>query len=83
MSVARILSPAWKRGMDKDFHDFVKSVLMLGTAIAIAVFLPLAIDDGRWRVFLLLVCGFIIMAAYVEQAACHGRHCRKHGGAKK
>ena len=66
--------------MDEEFHAFVKTTLMLGTAIALAILLPLAVDGRAWRIVLLLTGGVIIAASYIEAAACHGRHCRRHGG---
>lgn len=57
----------------------ITTTLATAFAVAAITITPLAIDDCPARLLLLALMGTVALAAFVDAAMCHARHCRRHG----
>lgn len=57
----------------------ITTTLATAFAVAAIIITPLAIDERPARLLLLALMGTVALAAFADAAACHARHCRRHG----
>lgn len=57
----------------------ITTTLATAFAVAAIILTPLAIEGTAARLLLLALMGVVALAAFVDAAMCHARHCRRHG----